>query len=138
VNSYAPGSRKAEKIKVLIVDDDMIALSITQMWLQVAGYEVITHGGSFGAAAVIHKHRPDFVLLDINMPGLHGDALAALINRKDDGGGPGIVLFSSDDVTESRKRAQKAGVLGAVQKGSDRQQFLTELEKCFAIRQVRR
>ena len=115
----------------------MITLSVTQMWLKVAGYDVITHDGSFGAAAVIKNQRPDFVLLDVNMPGLQGDTLAGLIAGKKDGRGPEIVLFSSDDIAETRKRAQKAGVLGAVQKSSDRLQFITELEKCFATRRTR-
>lgn len=137
MNSYVSGSSTAEKIKILIVDDDMITLSVTQMWLKVSGYDVTTQNSSFGAAAVIKKQRPDFVLMDVNMPGLRGDILASLIAGKDDGTGPGIVLFSSNDLAETRKRAEKAGALGAIQKGSDRLHFMTELEKCIAMRQRR-
>ena len=126
------------KIKVLMVDDDLISLALTQAWLKLAGYEVIARDSSLGTTKSIKQHRPDFVLLDVNMPGLNGDALAMLIAGKGDEDGPGIVLFSSDDVTETGKRARNAGALGAVQKGADRQRFIAELEHCFAARPPRR
>jgi CheY-like chemotaxis protein len=124
--------------KVLIVDDDLISLAVTQAWLKLAGYEVVTRDSSFGTTAAIKQERPDFVLLDVNMPGLNGDALATLLKSKNaDMNRPGIVLFSSDDVHETRARAQKAGALGAVQKSSDRQRFIADLEHCFAARRAR-
>ena len=130
----APSNRK----KILIVDDDLISLAVTQAWLKLAGYEVVTRDSSLGTTAAIKQERPDFVLLDVNMPGLNGDALATLLKSKDSGmNRPGIVLFSSDDVHETRVRAEKAGALGAVQKGSDRQRFIADLEHCFAARQPR-
>jgi CheY-like chemotaxis protein len=126
------------KTKVLVVDDDLISLAVTQAWLKLAGYEVITHDSSLGATTVIKKQRPDFVLLDVNMPGLNGDALATLIAGGAGGDGPGIVLFSGDDVKETRERALRAGALGAIQKSANRQGFIAALEHCFAARPPRR
>ncbi len=129
----APLSRK----KILVVDDDLISLAVTQAWLKMAGYEVIARDSSLGTTAAIKQERPDFVLLDVNMPGLNGDALATLLMGKDSVNAPGIVLFSSDDVHETRARAKKAGALGGVQKGTDRRQFIADLEDCFAARPPR-
>lgn len=131
-------TRSLEKTKILIVDDDLISLSIVQAWLKLAGYDVITRDSALGTTTVIKHERPDFVLLDVNMPGIGGEVLAGLIAGKGHEEGPGVVLFSGDDVTEVRKRAQRFGALGAVQKGPDRERFIAEVEHCFAARPPRR
>lgn len=123
-----------EKPKVLVVDDDLVWLALTQAWLQLAGYEVITRASSFGTTAVVEAERPDFILLDVNMPGLGGETLAKVIADRSGEGAPGIVLYSGNEVTETRERARNVGALGAVQKTIDRQQFVAELERCFAAR----
>jgi len=127
--------------KVLVVDDDIVWLTIVQAWLKQAGYEVIGRGGSIGTVAAVRELHPDFVLLDVNMPGLNGDVLASLITQRaggDGGNGPGIVLCSGNDVNETRERARKVGALGAVQKGSNRQRFVAEVERIFLTKGVSR
>jgi CheY-like chemotaxis protein len=124
--------------KVLVVDDDIVWLTIVQAWLKQASYEVIGRGGSIGTVAAVRELRPDFVLLDVNMPGLKGDVLASLIAQNADKNGPGIVLCSGNDVNETRERARKVGALGAVQKGSNRQRFVAEVERIFLTKGVSR
>lgn len=120
--------------RVLIVDDDVVWLTLVQAWLKLAGYEVFGRGGSLGTVAAVRELRPDFVLFDINMPGLSGDVLASLVARESAGDGPGIVLCSGSDLSEIRARAQNVGALGAIKKVSNRQQFIEEIEKIFALK----
>ena len=66
---------------VLVIDDDPQHLSATHDILCAEGYRVLTQQRPFGVTNMITRHRPDLVLLDVNMPGLSGDALA-LIRRE--------------------------------------------------------
>lgn len=61
---------KAERI--LIVDDVADTRLVVASALNREGFEVDQAGGGEAALAMIDRHGPDLVLLDINMPGMSG------------------------------------------------------------------
>ena len=64
---------------ILVVDDDPLILRTLSRVLGHSGYRVVTHDAGFGLSEAVRQHRPDLLVLDVNMPGLGGDgALAAL------------------------------------------------------------
>jgi CheY-like chemotaxis protein len=63
-------------LKVLIVDDDALALEVAAAALESHGYTVIKREEALGTMVLIRRERPDIVLLDLHMPGLSGDALS--------------------------------------------------------------
>ena len=65
-------------MRVLIVDDEPLARARMAALLgECAGTEIVgSVGDGESALAVIGEQRPDILLLDINMPGLNGTALA--------------------------------------------------------------
>lgn len=120
-----------QRLRVLVVDDDPIVLEIVQRWLEAAHYDVAAHGSGFGATGVVQKFRPDVVLLDVEMPGLNGDAIANLISAK--GLGDVQVIFHSGrDIKELTRIAQSRSALGAIQKTSDAYQFIREFNQLTA------
>jgi DNA-binding response OmpR family regulator len=58
--------------KILVVDDDAEFRNLTQVWLQKAGYEVLTAEDGVEGMRRIYSGRPDLVLLDANMPKMDG------------------------------------------------------------------
>lgn len=106
------------KKRILLVDDDPKLSEITRELLELDGYEVAMLDGPFGTSRAIAEHRPALVLLDVNMPGLSGDSLAALLKRGRGTGGTKIVLYSSNDEEALRMAAESAGADGYVCKGS--------------------
>jgi len=58
--------------RVLIVDDDALVRSSLAAVLHCEGYEV--YGADYGRAAIKSaiEHKPDLVLLDLNMPNMDG------------------------------------------------------------------
>jgi len=88
-------------MKVLIVDDSRTAREITAAHLQAAGHDVILAADGEAALALHRDERPDLVLLDVEMPGMDGYALASQIRRID---GPGHwipILFLSARVADA-------------------------------------
>lgn len=68
-------------IRVLIVDDNVdLALSLAR-WLEISGLVVkVVHDGRTGVSAAL-DWRPDFVLVDIGLPGMDGYMVAADLRR---------------------------------------------------------
>ncbi|HEY3901746.1 MAG TPA: response regulator [Chthoniobacter sp.] len=63
--------------KILIVDDDSKLSSLIALILRRAGgYEVREENRSFAALATAREYLPDLVLLDVDMPGKDGGAVA--------------------------------------------------------------
>lgn len=58
--------------KILMIDDDIELLGLTQMWLQNAGYDAVTAEDGAAGLRRVYSSRPDLVLLDVNMPRLDG------------------------------------------------------------------
>lgn len=116
--------RKQPLLKVLLVDDDPVAVTVVRRWLETAGYEVIARDTPFGTSGMILKHHPDVLLLDVEMPGLDGELLADTVVR---GSHPvDIVFYSGKDSETLCRLVVKYGALGAIHKSSEGQHFLLE------------
>jgi len=108
--------------RILIIDDDEVVLATTGALLQAAGYEVSTHVGPFGATSAIAESLPDLVLVDVEMPGLSGAVLTALVRGKAQFDGIRIYFFSSQDEEGLRASVEESGADGYILKG-DREEL---------------
>jgi CheY-like chemotaxis protein len=57
---------------IMAVDDEPVVLLVLKRILENEGYEVVLANDGTSALALLDKHKPDLVLLDIMMPGLDG------------------------------------------------------------------
>ena len=64
--------RERAKERVLVIDDDVEFLNLTQTWLDSAGYEALTAEDGIAGLRRVHSSRPNLVLLDANMPRMDG------------------------------------------------------------------
>jgi two-component system, OmpR family, response regulator len=119
---------KRARGRVLVVDDDDVALEITRERLEAAGWEVVLQHGGLGTAVTALRTKPDFVLLDVNMPALNGDAIARYLieGRRANA----VILYSAIERDELTALAASCGAIGAVQKTGDARQFLVQFESC--------
>ncbi len=81
-------------IRVLIVDDNVdLALGLAR-WLEISGLEVrVAHDGRSGVREA-QAWLPDFVLVDIGLPGMDGYMVAADLRREPALGGAKIIAIS--------------------------------------------
>jgi len=106
---------------VFVVDDDSLQLDLVQRTLQGAGFEVSCSSSPIGATNLICSFLPDIVLMDVNIPGLSGDALVS-ISRKWAPKHTRFVLYSASDEAKLRNLARAVGAHGWISKsvtGSD-------------------
>ncbi|MEM5774662.1 MAG: response regulator, partial [Anaerolineaceae bacterium] len=70
--------------KILVVDDEPQIVRVLKAYLEKSGYRVLTAYEGTGALAVFQKEEPDFVILDLNLPGMDGLEICKTIRRKSD------------------------------------------------------
>ena len=68
---------------VLIVDDDPKSMKLSYDLLGVFGYVTLTASNGLQAVEMAKKHRPDLILMDIQLPIMDGLAATRLIKTID-------------------------------------------------------
>jgi DNA-binding response OmpR family regulator len=71
----------AEKVRILVVDDEESISEFVKRVLELEGYDVTTAADGESALAHLSEQAPDLVLLDIKMPGLNGYQVLARIRE---------------------------------------------------------
>ncbi len=110
-----------EAADVLVIDDSDIARSAMCRALAQAGFKVIDLPSPIGATSAILRSSVKVVVIDINMPSMRGDKLAALFRKSDRFASLRIVLASGDDADLLARlaKAVKANAVVTKSAGND-------------------
>jgi len=81
---------------ILVADDNRGFADLLRATLEEAGYEVVTASTGLAAVAAMEKHDVGLAILDVLMPGISGDAVAARL-RQLDPKLPVLLMTGSDD-----------------------------------------
>ena len=104
--------------RVLVVDDDEAAVVQLRDILQSEGYAVDVASDGRDVIARVEQVRPDAVILDLNLPGMHGvDVLRALRETPGTAGLPVLVLTASSLPGEELGALRARGIHDLLQKG---------------------
>ena len=108
--------KKANKAKILIVEDEPGLVQTTQERLEMSGYGVITaSNGKEGLARAIEE-EPDIVLLDVNMPVMDGLEMLEVLRKDQEGKSPVVMMVTVRSEREDIARAEAYGVEGYIVK----------------------
>jgi len=107
---------QAQAGKILIVDDDISLVQLSQLILADMGYAV--RGAISGAQALvmIAEDMPDLVLLDVMMPQMNGIELCRKIRHLYAPPVPYILMYTADDHADTRRHSLNAGANDLVTK----------------------
>jgi FixJ family two-component response regulator len=109
----------------MIVDDDETTCLAVSSLLRARGYDVTARSEAFGTTLAIRREKPGIVILDVEMPGLNGEAIAKILQDQDPS--PAIVFHSSRRLDELERIVQQTGALGAIRK-NDPRRFVEDFE----------
>ncbi len=101
---------------LLIVEDNARNLKLTRDVLEHAGYRTLEASTAEEALALARSHRPDMILMDIQLPGM--DGLEALAQLQGDPATAEItvVAFTAFAMKDDRRRFLAAGFHGYLEK----------------------
>jgi len=122
-----------KKINVLMVEDNPADAFLTKEILsesENAAYQITTINDAVNALAFLHKlngfedaPRPDLILLDLNLPKMHGlDFLARIRDDKYLTTMP-VVILTTSEFGGDMERARELGVRGYLAKPIDLDEF---------------
>ncbi|NSM10091.1 response regulator [Moraxella bovoculi] len=116
-------------IKVLVVDDhDLVRMGIARMLDDDAQIKVIAEADNGDAAVQLARHhRPDVVLLDVNMPNVGGVEATRRIKQIDQN--IKVLAVSSLSAQPYPSMLLKAGVNGYITKGTPLDEMIRAIKK---------
>lgn len=105
-----PGNAAARPLLVLVVDDSVTVRKVTGRLLERHGMNVLTAKDGVDAMSVLAEHRPDILLLDIEMPRMDGFEVATQVRQDPHLKDLPIIMITSRTGQKHRDRAMAIGV----------------------------
>ena len=109
-NAKEASRREEQSTVVMVVDDSVTVRKVTSRLLERNGMEVITAKDGLDAVAQLQDHKPDIILLDIEMPRMDGFEVASFVRHDDNLRDTPICMITSRTGEKHRERALAIGV----------------------------
>lgn len=116
--------------KILIIDDDLTALDIIDFLFEEKGFEVVRRGDGASAVECAEAEKPDFILVDLMMPGVNGQECIRRLRGK--GITIPILAFTAVDDPDIHEEALVAGCNEVVTKPCKPATLIKKVESLLA------
>lgn len=116
--------------KILLIEDELDLSELTKIRLENSGYEVVSALSGEEALTLLQKDIPDLILLDLLLPGMHGEEVCKKLKCDDRLKKIPIILFtaSSSDILEV---AKEIGADDYIMKPFAPEELLDKIAKCL-------
>jgi len=116
---------------ILIVEDNERNLKLVRDVLQVKGYKTLEAVNGEDGVKLALEHKPDLVLMDIQLPGINGiEALRQIRSNASTSAIP-IIAVTASVMQQDRKQITEAGFDAYVGKPINLKEFLDAVRKAL-------
>ncbi|MGH2757440.1 MAG: response regulator transcription factor [Actinomycetota bacterium] len=98
----------ADRLRVLVADDEAALRSLIKTNLQFEGFETLTAANGAEALSAIREQQPDIVLLDVMMPVMDGLAVLSELAR-DEHRHTRVILVTAKTSTQAQLQGWELG-----------------------------
>jgi CheY-like chemotaxis protein len=117
------------KTRILLIEDNPRNRYLVTFLLQHRGYDVIEAGTGPEGLALAVEARPALILLDIQLPGMDGYAVARALRGDPRVAGIPVIAVTSYAMAGDRERCMDAGARGYIEKPINPDTFVDEMER---------
>lgn len=95
--------------QVLCIEDNKTNMLLVSRIVEADGYELIRAEDGPSALAFLEDHVPDIILLDVNIPGIHGLDLARMIKEDQRLAHVPLIATTANVLVGDKERCLEAG-----------------------------
>lgn len=117
------------KKKILYIEDNEQNLYLVTFILEKNGYDVVAARDGQEGIESAKQCKPSLILLDIQLPGMDGYAVARTLRTIQELKETPVVALTSYAMMGDREKAINAGCTGYIEKPINPETFMTQLEQ---------
>jgi len=119
---------------ILYIEDNAENRTLVRRVLQAEGYSVLEADSAIEALDVVQRHRPDLILMDINLPEIDGYSLTSQLKSMPSMFRVPIIALTANVMKGDRERTLEAGCDGYIQKPIDVDMFPHQIDRFLSYR----
>ncbi len=124
--SYVDGFFMKNKT-ILVVEDNDLNMKLVKSLLEMGNYDVLEAMEAQTGIRLAREHRPDLILMDIQLPGMDGLTATRVIKGDDALKDIPVVAITSYAMEGDERRTREAGCAGYMAKPIDTRSFLENI-----------
>lgn len=121
---------------ILVVDDSPVACMYLKRLLEQKGYTVKTAGDGATGARMAMEILPDLILLDKEMPGMHGFDVSRILRRHHNTSAIPILMISAEDNSAERIRGLEMGADDFITKSISGEELESKIRAFLRIKDL--
>lgn len=122
------------KHRILVVDDSKVFRHVEEKLLSAGGYEFLHAANGIEAIEMAVRHKPDLVLLDIQMPVMDGVKALSILKSKESTRNIPVLIVSSDASEKERATLLSLGAADCIAKPLEAHSLLESVTRTLLLR----
>jgi two-component system cell cycle response regulator DivK len=127
-----PNGNASPRRKVLIVEDNILNMKLFNDVLIAHGYETLQSRDGHEALALARRHRPDLILMDIQLPEVSGLQVTKWLKEDKDLQTIPVVAITAFAMKGDEQKIREGGCEGYIAKPISIASFLRTIERFLA------
>ena len=120
-----------KKGTILYIEDNKPNIALVEQILssQRPGVNLVSNAYGKNTVKLAIEHKPDVILLDLNLPDIHGSEVIELLKKNEATRNIPVVILTADAMSMQHKKLLKSGAKNYLTKPLDVLVFITEMDK---------
>jgi len=137
-NTMAWNTESLKNSQILVVDDNVINRKVLSSVLKENGYQVRIASDGVEALQSVYEHRPDLILLDIQMPEMDGFEVCRHLKEHHDTEDIPIIFITASDGVDKKVEGFRLGAVDYISRPFQMAEVLARVSSQLSLRSLQR